>query len=187
MGNLCRKYLSTMFSKFFKSSPKDQKKEVSTMREILPRMELVDLRKRIEEFLKSYGLENSPVEIREDPETDRFFISAGSRNMKGLYPNMYNDVFTVYLIEGTKTLNSKIEVEYIEAIVFKVKDFTPYQYIIYRYPQTQTTYLVDDGNHKKGSIMYYNSCPHGCGSCEMELNEPVMKPEAMDWSKFLEA
>ena len=53
MGNLCRKYLSTMFSKFFKSSPKDQKKEVSTMREILPRMELVDLRKRIEEFFKN--------------------------------------------------------------------------------------------------------------------------------------
>lgn len=157
------------------------------MREILPRMELVDLKKRMEAFLKSYGLESAPVEIREDPETDRFFISAGSRNMKGLYPNMYNDVFTVYLIEGTKALESEMEVEYIEAIVFKVKDFTPYQYIIYRDPQSQVTYLADNGDHKKGSIMYHNHCPHGCGSCDMEINEPVMKPEAMDWAKFLEA
>ncbi len=176
--------LVTLVSKLFKPT---SKKEVSTMREILPRMELVNLKKRIEEFLKSYGLESAPVEIREDLETDRFFISTGSRNMKGLYPNMYNDVFTIYLIEGTKTLDSKMEVEYIEAIVFKARDFTPYQYIIYRYPQSQVTYLVDDGDHKKGSIMYHNHCPHGYGSCDMEIDEPVMKPEAIDWSKFLEA
>lgn len=156
------------------------------MKEIRPRMELADLRKRIQKFLVSSGLGNTPVEIREDLENDRLIITAGDRNMKGLYPTMYNDVFTIYLIEGTKTLDSGIDVEYIEAIVFKVADFTPYQYIIYRYPQSQTTYLVEDGDHKKGSIMYHNSCPHGCGSCETEIDEPVMQPEAIDWSKLLE-
>lgn len=155
------------------------------MREIKPRLELVDLKKRIEHFLKSYGLENNPVEIHED-DSNSFNITAGERKMKGLYPNIYNNIFTLYLIEGIKTLDSGADVEYIEAVVFKTDDFTPYQYIIYRYPQTQTTYLVDDGEHKKGSIMYYNTCPHGCGSCKMELDEPVMKPEAIDWSKFLE-
>lgn len=156
------------------------------MKEIIPRMELADLRKRIQKFLASSGLGNTSVEIREDLENDRLIISAGDLNMKGLYPTMYNDVFTLYLIEGTKTLDSGIDVEYIEAIVFKVADFTPYQYIIYRYPESQTTYLAEDGNHKKGSIMYYNNCPHGCGSCEIEIDEPVMKPEAIDWSKLLE-
>lgn len=183
MKKSCNRWnLLTVVSNFFKSTPK---KEVSKMREIKPRLELVDLKKRIEHFLKSYGLENNPVEIHED-DSNSFNITAGERKMKGLYPNIYNNIFTLYLIEGIKTLDSGADVEYIEAVVFKTDDFTPYQYIIYRYPQTQTTYLVDDGEHKKGSIMYYNTCPHGCGSCEMELDEPVMKPEAIDWSKFLE-
>ena len=156
------------------------------MKEIRPQMELTDLRKRIQEFLAAYGLGNESVEIREDHENDRFIITSGEHKMKGLYPTMYNDVFTIYLIDSTKILDSRIEVQYIEAIAFKTVDFSPYQYIIYRYPQSQVTYLIDDGDHKKGSIMYYNTCPHGCGKCEMELDEPVMNPEAIDWSKFLE-
>lgn len=156
------------------------------MKEIRPRMELTDLKEQIRKFLASSGLGGDPVEIRENHEEDRLIISAGERKMKGLYPTMYNDVFTLYLIEGIKTLDSGADVEYIEAVVFKTADFTPYQYIIYRYPQVQTTYLVEEDKHKKGSIMYYNSCPHGCGSCEMEIDEPVMKPEVIDWSKLLE-
>lgn len=155
------------------------------MTEIRPRMELVDLRKRIEEFLRSVQLSHEPVEISEDSENDRLSISAGELRLKGLYPTMYNDVFTIYLIDGTKKLDSGIDVEYIEAIVLKTADFSPYQYIIYQYPQTQTTYLADDGEHKKGTILYHNNCPHGCGSCDMELDTPIMKPEAIDLSKLL--
>lgn len=157
------------------------------MKEIVPRMELKDLQKRIEDFLKSYGLSKGFVEIKENHESNRFTISTESHNLKGLYPTLYNDVFTIYLIDGTKTLDSGIDVEYTEAIVFKTADFSPYQYIIYQYPQIQTTYLADDSKHKKGTISYQNCCPHGCGNCEMELDEPVISPESIGWSKFLEA
>lgn len=155
------------------------------MKEIMPRMELIDLQKRIKEFLKSSGFESAPVEIKEDSETDTFIISAGTLNMKGLYPTIHNDVFTIYLIDGTKTMDSGISVEYVEAIVFKTDQFTPYQYIIYCYPQTQTTYLVEDGCHKKGSIVYHNSCPCGCGNCNMQIDKPILNPEGLGWSKFL--
>lgn len=186
MGSSCKKWLLlTLVSKLFKSTHKDQK-EVSLMKEIRPQMELVDLQKRIETFLKSVKISNEAVAITEDTENDQLIISAGELRFKGLYPTMYNDVFTLYLVDGTKKLDSGIDVEYIEAIVFKTADFTPYQYIIYRYPQTQTTYLVDDGNHKKGSITYYNSCPCGHGSCEMEITEPVMNPEAINLSELLD-
>ena len=50
-------------------------------------------------------------------------------------------------------------VDYIEAFVFFTKDFLPYQFIIYEYPQMQTLYLMDDDHFKKGTLQYEVNCP----------------------------
>lgn len=122
------------------------------------RIEVNTLQEKLTEFLNNIGI-SGPAEITEDTENNTYTVKIDNYKFCGFYPSTDNSLFTLQVVRGNKELPSGMFVDYIEAFVFFTKDFLPYQFIIYEYPQMQTLYLMDDDHFKKGTIQYEVNCP----------------------------
>ena len=122
------------------------------------RIEVNTLQEKLTEFLNNIGI-SGPAEITEDTENNTYTVKIDNYKFFGFYPSTDNSLFTLQVVRGDKELPSGMFVDYIEAFVFFSKDFLPYQFIIYEYPQMQTLYLMDDDHFKKGTLQYEVNCP----------------------------
>ena len=147
------------------------------------KLELTELRDKLTEFLNKIGLSGT-AEITLD-EDEIYKIKFGEHTFSGFYPDVPDPVFTLQLISTTKVLPTDLEVDYIEAFVFRIKDFVPSEFIIHQYPQTQT-YFITDGKYEKGKIFYETFCP--CTGCisGMEFEEVAFESEIIDISRLKE-
>lgn len=145
-----------------------------------------ELREHLKNFLPLININSETLNITEN-EDGSYTIKAGTEHQyTGFYPAKENNsFFTLSIINDQKKLKSGISVEYIEAFIFFTKDFRPYKFVIYQEPQTQTTYLVDDGCYHKGEIAYHNNCPCSTGGMQIKIDKPVLVSEQVDLAKLL--
>jgi len=142
------------------------------------------LREQFSNFLSSINI-NGAVTVEENGN-DFIVHVEGYEPLYAFTPDQSKNLFTLQLVNKQKELESGINVDYIEAVVFLADTMTPYQFIIHQYPQSQTTYLIDEGDKKKGEIWYSNSCPCGHGSTNFRIEKAVFTSEVADISKLLE-
>jgi len=146
--------------------------------------EITTLQERLSNFLSSINI-NGAVTVEQNGN-DYVVRVEGYEPFYAFTPDQRENLFTLQLINNQKELESGINVDYIEAVVFLADTMTPYQFIIYQYPQSQTTYLIDEGDKKKGEIWYSNSCPCDHGSTNFRIEKAVFTSEVADLSKLLE-
>lgn len=149
------------------------------MAEAIERLEINELRDKLTEFLNKVGLSGN-ADVTWNDTDDEYIIKIGEHNFTGFYPQKKN-IFTLQIINSYVMLPTDINVDYIEAFVFDAKTFIPLEFIIYQYPQSQTYYINDEENFKKGMLIYETACPYSGGVSTMEFAKPVFESEIIDF------
>lgn len=149
------------------------------MAEAVKRLEINELRDKLTAFLNKVGISGS-ADVTINDKEDEYIIKIGEHTFIGFYPQENNIIFTLQIVNSSKELPTGIEVDYIEAFVFTVKNFIPLKFIIYQYPQSQT-YYINDGEFKKGMLLYETACPFSGGVSTMEFAKPVFESEIIDF------
>lgn len=151
------------------------------------KIDLNELRDKLTEFLNRFGITGN-AEIT-STENDVYTIKFGDHTFAGFYPLDDNSLFTVQIVNSEKELPTELTVPYIEAFVFYVDGFVPYEFVIHQYPQTQT-YFIADGLLPKGTIFYETFCPHTrCASgmvSGMKFQEPVFESDLISFDQLKE-
>lgn len=150
------------------------------MAEAVKRLEINELRDKLTAFLNKVGISGS-ADVNLNDEDDYYTVKIGKHTFIGFYPQENNIIFTLQIVNSSKELPNGIEVDYIEAFVFTVKDFIPSEFIIYQYPQSQTYYINDGEKFKKGMLLYETACPFSGGVSTMEFAKPVFESEIIDF------
>ena len=143
------------------------------------RLEINELRDKLTAFLNKVGISGS-ADVNLNDEDDYYTVKIGKHTFIGFYPQEEN-VFTLQIINSYKELPTDINVDYIEAFVFDARTFIPLEFIIYQYPQSQTYYINDEKNFKKGMLIYETACPFSGGVSTMEFAKPVFESEIIDF------
>ena len=149
------------------------------MAEAIERLEINELRDKLTAFLNKVGISGS-ADVNLNDEDDYYTVKIGQHTFIGFYPQEEN-IFTLQIINSYKELPTDINVDYIEAFVFDAKTFIPLEFIIYQYPQSQTYYINDEENFKKGMLIYETACPYSGGVSTMEFAKPVFESEIIDF------
>ena len=149
------------------------------MAEAIERLEINELRDKLTAFLNKVGISGS-ADVNLNDEDDYYTVKIGKHTFIGFYPQEEN-IFTLQIINSYKELPTDINVDYIEAFVFDAKTFIPLEFIIYQYPQSQTYYINDEENFKKGILIYETACPYSGGVSTMEFAKPVFESEIIDF------
>ncbi len=149
------------------------------MAEAIERLEINELRDKLTAFLNKVGISGS-ADVNLNDEDDYYTVKIGKHTFIGFYPQEEN-IFTLQIINSYKELPTDINVDYIEAFVFDAKTFIPLEFIIYQYPQSQTYYINDEENFKKGMLIYETACPYSGGVSTMEFAKPVFESEIIDF------
>ena len=141
------------------------------------RIDINELREKLTDLLNKVGVPGC-ADVTYDDKTDEYIVKIGENEFKAFYPEKEN-TFTLQLINSYKELPTGINVDYIEAFCFTVKDdaFVPSEFVIYQYPQLQTILLVDNKSLEKGTIIYENSC--SCGGSIRIFEEPVFESDVI--------
>ena len=149
------------------------------MAKAIERLEINELRDKLTAFLNKVGISGS-ADVNLNDEDDYYTVKIGKHTFIGFYPQEEN-IFTLQIINSYKELPTDINVDYIEAFVFDAKTFIPLEFIIYQYPQSQTYYINDEENFKKGMLIYETACPYSGGVSTMEFAKPVFESEIIDF------
>ena len=149
------------------------------MAEAIERLEINELRDKLTAFLNKVGISGS-ADVNLNDEDDYYTVKIGKHTFIGFYPQEEN-IFTLQIINSYKEIPTDINVDYIEAFVFDAKTFIPLEFIIYQYPQSQTYYINDEENFKKGMLIYETACPYSGGVSTMEFAKPVFESEIIDF------
>lgn len=149
------------------------------MAKAIERLEINELRDKLTAFLNKVGISGS-ADVNLNNEDDYYTVKIGKHTFIGFYPQEEN-IFTLQIINSYKELPTDINVDYIEAFVFDAKTFIPLEFIIYQYPQSQTYYINDEENFKKGMLLYETACPFSGGVSTMEFAKPVFESEIIDF------
>lgn len=155
------------------------------MAKAIERLEINELRDKLTAFLNKVGISGS-ADVNLNNEDDYYTVKIGKHTFIGFYPQENNIIFTLQIVNSSKELPTGIEVDYIEAFVFTVKDFIPLEFIIYQYPQSQTYYINDGEKFKKGMLLYETACPFSGGVSTMEFAKPVFESEIIDFELLKE-
>lgn len=154
------------------------------MAEAIERLKINELRDKLTAFLNKVGISGS-ADVNLNNEDDYYTVKIGKHTFIGFYPQEEN-IFTLQIINSYKELPTDINVDYIEAFVFDAKTFIPLEFIIYQYPQSQTYYINDEENFKKGMLIYETACPYSGGVSTMEFAKPVFESELIDFDLLKE-
>lgn len=154
------------------------------MAKAIERLEINELRNKLTAFLNKVGISGS-ADVNLNNEDDYYTVKIGKHTFIGFYPQEEN-IFTLQIINSYKELPTDINVDYIEAFVFDAKTFIPLEFIIYQYPQSQTYYINDEENFKKGMLIYETACPYSGGVSTMEFAKPVFESELIDFDLLKE-
>ena len=154
------------------------------MAKAIERLEINELRDKLTAFLNKVGISGS-ADVNLNNEDDYYTVKIGKHTFIGFYPQEEN-IFTLQIINSYKELPTDINVDYIEAFVFDAKTFIPLEFIIYQYPQSQTYYINDEENFKKGMLIYETACPYSGGVSTMEFAKPVFELELIDFDLLKE-
>ena len=149
------------------------------MAKAIERLEINELRDKLTAFLNKVGVSGS-ADVNLNNEDDYYTVKIGKHTFIGFYPQEEN-IFTLQIINSYKELPTDINVDYIEAFVFDARTFIPLEFIIYQYPQSQTYYINDEENFKKGMLIYETACPYSGGVSTMEFAKPVFESEIIDF------
>lgn len=149
------------------------------MAEAVEKLKINELRDKLTEFLNKVGISGS-ADVTINDKEDEYIIKIGEHTFTGFYPQKEN-IFTLQIINSYKELPTDINVDYIEAFVFDARTFIPLEFIIYQYPQSQTYYINDEKNFKKGMLIYETACPYSGGVSTMEFAKPVFESELIDF------
>lgn len=141
------------------------------------RIDINELREKLTNLLNKVGVPGC-ADVTYDDKTDEYIVKIGENEFKAFYPEKEN-TFTLQLINSYKELPTGINVDYLEAFIFTVKDdvLVPSEFIIYQYPQSQTILLADSSNFEKGTIIYENTC--SCGGSFRVFQEPVFESDVI--------
>lgn len=137
----------------------------------------------LERFFKSWGFDVPSYETDEKGNT---FFNVGERKCFGGF-NSKGD-FVLYLIDTFK--NEYIE--YTEAIIFSYnankprKLLTPKIAIIYKQPEIQALYIIAEGNHKKGEIVFETHCMCGGGNFTQNLDYLPFSSDIPEFQAYME-
>ena len=143
------------------------------------RIDINELREKLTNLLNTVGVPGC-ADVTYDDKTDEYIVKIGENEFKAFYPEKEN-TFTLQLINSYKELPTGINVDYIEAFVFDARTFIPLEFIIYQCPQSQTYYINDEENFKKGMLIYETACPYSGGVSTMEFAKPVFESEIIDF------
>lgn len=154
------------------------------MAKAIERLEINELRDKLTAFLNKVGISGS-ADVTINDKEDAYIIKIGEHTFIGFYPQEEN-IFTLQIINSYKELPTDINVDYIEAFVFDARTFIPLEFIIYQYPQSQTYYINDEKNFKKGMLIYETACPFSGGVSTMEFAKPVFESEIIDFELLKE-
>lgn len=154
------------------------------MAKAIERLEINELRDKLTAFLNKVGISGS-ADVNLNDEDDYYTVKIGKHTFIGFYPQEEN-IFTLQIINSYKELPTDINVDYIEAFVFDARTFIPLEFIIYQYPQSQTYYINDEKNFKKGMLIYETACPYSGGVSTMEFAKPVFESEIIDFELLKE-
>ena len=155
------------------------------MTKAIERLEINELRDKLTAFLNKVGISGS-ADVNLNDEDDYYTVKIGKHTFIGFYPQENNIIFTLQIVSSSKELPTGINVDYIEAFVFDAKTFIPLEFIIYQYPQSQTYYINDEENFKKGMLIYETACPYSGGVSTMEFAKPVFESELIDFDLLKE-
>lgn len=154
---------------------------------IRERYKAYKLQKNLAPVFELVGISgNVTVKPKKDADGEFFVIKVGDTyEFTAFSPVGHtNSPLSITLVEMAKELESGIRVNYTETLVLTPDTYTPFKFVIHQYPQTQTTYLMDDTYNQKGDITYRNSC-HWGGSF-MILDTPVFNSKLVDLSRILD-
>ena len=154
------------------------------MAKAIERLEINELRDKLTEFLNKVGLSGN-ADVTWNDTDDEYIIKIGKHTFTGFYPQKKN-IFTLQIINSYVMLPTDINVDYIEAFVFDARTFIPLEFIIYQCPQSQTYYINDEENFKKGMLIYETACPYSGGVSTMEFAKPVFESELIDFDLLKE-
>lgn len=155
---------------------------------MIKRIAVEELSSKLTQFLNSINIAGT-TEITENIEEVHYVIKIGNYTFYGFYPEcdeFTETHFTLQFVDGTKELPSGVIVDYIEAVVFN-ENFEPVEFIIHKYPETQTVYLADSKYFPKGTIKYEVMCPCGGGYTMQQIPEPAFTSEIIEIAEYVSA